>query len=145
MAQSAGGIRRNIRKSSWLCFSGKRRSGKTRDLQACTASCTSKPSSVSIILWSPIYTLQTSCALRQYVSCSAHVSNHSESEEAGNKLQHTTRSFLVCFFLWSPDKWSSTIHVRLTNTCVSLAKNLSSHVLSCAYFSRTSFYLCLLQ
>ena len=35
--------------------------------------------------------------------------------------------------------------VRRTNTCVSLTKNPSSHVLSQACFSRTSFLLCLLQ
>jgi hypothetical protein len=36
-------------------------------------------------------------------------------------------------------------NVRWTNICMSLAKNLSSHVLSHACFSRTSFHLCLLQ
>jgi len=35
---------------------------------------------------------------------------------SGKKLQHTTRSFLEHFSLWSPDKWSSTTHVRWTNT-----------------------------
>ena len=36
-------------------------------------------------------------------------------------------------------------NVRWTNTCVSLVKNPSSCVLSCACFSRTSSLLCLLQ
>jgi hypothetical protein len=36
-------------------------------------------------------------------------------------------------------------NVRRTNTCVSSAKNLSSHVLLRACFSRTSSLLCLLQ
>ena len=35
--------------------------------------------------------------------------------------------------------------VRWTNTCVLVAKNPLSYVLSCACLSRTSFYLCLLQ
>jgi hypothetical protein len=37
------------------------------------------------------------------------------------------------------------MHVRRTNTCMSLVKNPSSHVLSRACFSRTSFHPCLLQ
>jgi hypothetical protein len=36
-------------------------------------------------------------------------------------------------------------NVRRTNTCISLAKNPSSRVLSCAWFSRISYHLCLLQ
>lgn len=40
--------------------------------------------------------------------------------------------------------WSSTTHVRQTNTSVSLTKNLS-HVLSHTCFSKTSFHLCPLQ
>ena len=61
------------------------------------------------------------------------------------KLRLTTRSFLVCFSLWSPDNGAQLCNVRWTNTCVSLAKNPSSRVLSCACFSRTSSLLCLLQ
>jgi hypothetical protein len=36
-------------------------------------------------------------------------------------------------------------NVRQTNTCVSLGKNPSSHILSYVSFSKTSFHLCLLQ
>ena len=45
----------------------------------------------------------------------------------------------------SPTNAALLCSVRLTNTCVLLAKNPSSRVLSCACFSRTSFHLCLLQ
>ena len=121
----------------------------------CTASCTSKPSSVSITPWCPIYTLQTSRVL--HVSCiqSAQVYRGSK------KLQHTTRSFLVCFSLWSPDNAAQQHSVRQTNTCVLLAKNpscvlscvcLAEHPLSCVCFSEMflhesalAFHLCPLQ
>lgn len=59
--------------------------------------------------------------------------------------QHTTRSVLVCYCLWSHDKWRSTIYVNSTNTCVSLWKNPSSQTLSHAWFSKTSLHLCPLQ
>jgi hypothetical protein len=52
---------------------------------------------------------------------------------------------LVCFSLWSPDNGAQLCNVRWTNTCVSLAKNPSSCVLSCACFSKTCFLLCLLH
>ena len=66
--ESAGGTSRNTRRSSQLCFSQGREDQWRQDTHKhCTASCTSKPSSVSVILWSPIYTLQTSCVL--HVSC----------------------------------------------------------------------------
>jgi hypothetical protein len=50
---------------------------------------------------------------------------------------------LVHFSLWSQSKWSSAMHGRRTNECVSLVKTCSSWVLSRAYFSRLSFQLCL--
>ena len=67
------------------------------------------------------------------------------SHRSGKKLQHTTRSFLVCFSLWNPDKCSSTMQCEMDQYVRVLAKNPSSHVLSHACFSRTSFHLCLLQ
>ena len=49
-------------------------------------------------------------------------------------------------FLYGVPTNTAQLHnVRWTNTCVSLAKNLSSCVLSHACFSRTSSLLCLLQ
>ena len=59
--KSAGGTRA---KSSPLCLSQGSKDQQTHKTNKhCTASCTSKPSSVSITLWSPIYTLQTSRVL----------------------------------------------------------------------------------
>jgi hypothetical protein len=49
------------------------------------------------------------------------------------------------FSLWSPDKRSSTVHVKQADACVLLAKHPSSCVLSHACFSRKSSLLCLLQ
>ena len=62
--ESAGGTNRNTRRSSQLCLSqGSKDQQRLETNKHCTASCTSKPSSVSVTLWSPIYTLQTSCVL----------------------------------------------------------------------------------
>jgi len=67
------------------------------------------------------------------------------------KRQEATSIPPEIFSLWNPNKWSSTMHVRRTNTCVSLAKNPLLCILSpvstsakCC-FSKRSFYLCLLQ
>jgi hypothetical protein len=57
---------------------------------------------------------------------------------SSKKLQHTTRSFLVHFSLWSPNKSSSTTYMLLS-------KNPPSHVLSHACISSTSFHLHPLQ
>jgi hypothetical protein len=77
-AESAGGTRRNNR-SSWLCLSqGNEDQQRQETCKSCTASWASKPSSISVTSWSPIYTLQTSHVL---LVCGS-----------GKKLQHTTRS-----------------------------------------------------
>ena len=66
--KSAGGTRRDTRRSSQLCLSqGSEDQQRCETHKHCTASCTSKPSSVSVTLWSPIYTLQTSRVL--HVPC----------------------------------------------------------------------------
>ena len=46
----------------------------------------------------------------------------------------------VYFSLWNSNKWSSKMHVRWTNTCMPLAKNPTSRVLSHACFSKTPFH-----
>jgi hypothetical protein len=62
-----------------------------------------------------------------------------------NKLQHTTGSFW-CVSLYGVSTNAAQLHsIRQTNTCVSLAKNPSSRVLSHVCFSRTSSLPCLLQ
>jgi hypothetical protein len=53
--------------------------------------------------------------------------------------QHTTRGFW-CFFLWSHEKWSSTMYVKQINTCMPLGRNPSLHILSCACSSEASFH-----
>ena len=66
--ESAGGTKRNTRRSSQLCLSqGSKDQQRHETHKHCTASCTSKPSSVSITLWSPTYNLQTLCVL--HVPC----------------------------------------------------------------------------
>jgi hypothetical protein len=58
----------------------------------------------------------------------------------------TPQEVLWCISLYGVSTNAAQLpSVRQTNTCVSLAKNPSSHVLSRACFSRTSFHLCLLQ
>jgi hypothetical protein len=79
----------------------------------CTASCTSKPSSVSITLWSSIYTLQISRVLHVYLP--QHMYPISPSLQSPNKLHN----------------------VSWTNTFVWLAKDPSPYVLSRACLSRT--------
>ena len=65
---------------------------------------------------------------------------------SGPKKQHTTRSFFWCISLYGvPTNAAQLCNVRQTNTCVLLAKNPSSHVLSHACISRTSSLLCLFQ
>ena len=51
------------------------------------------------------------------------------------------------FSVWSPNKFRSAMQCKADQymTCVLLAKNPLSRVLSSACFSRTSFHLCLLQ
>jgi hypothetical protein len=142
----------------WDWFSAVPRSGKQRSMKTYV-----KPIAVeelalstslaqpSHCLLSPIYTLQTiMCpplasvyALPQHMSyLSWHDSANQPkfSEEARN-----CNSFLVHFSLWVQINGCQLPNVKWTNTCVSLAKNPSSCVLSRACFSRTSSFLCLLQ
>ena len=133
-------------------LSGKHRSVKTQTQKHCTASCTStsKTSSVSVTLWSPIYTLQTSPVF--HMPClsmgpvSAHASNQPQSLEVATNCSTPSEVFLMSFFPMASLTNAAQLHsVRQTNTCASLAKHLPSHVLSQACFSRISSLLCLLQ
>ena len=59
---------------------------------------------------------------------------------------HYQKFFFMCVSLCGVLTNGAQLHnVRRVNTCVSLLKNPSSNVLSCACFSRTSFHLYLLQ
>jgi hypothetical protein len=129
-------------KFSAVPLSAKRRSAKIW----ATASYISKPSSISVTLQSPVYTLQTSCVLPQLMLLSqltsrcqsAGVFRNGSGSWNGKKLQHATRSFLMHFSLWCPNKYNSTMQPK----CVLVAKNPSScvlslaeHPLSCVCFS----------
>lgn len=68
-----------------------------------------------------------------------------ESAEVARRHQSTTRKFSWCISFYGV--MTNTVqqcNVRC-NTCLSLAKNPSSCILSCAGFSKISFHLCLLQ
>lgn len=51
---------------------------------------------------------------------------------SGKKQQHSTRSFLVLFFLWSPNKWSSTALYKA---------NPSNRSFQCAIVWGCKFYI----
>jgi hypothetical protein len=92
--ESAGGTNRNTRRSSQLCLSQGRETHK-----CCTASCTSKTSSVSITLWSPIYTFQPSrdlCPPRALAS--ARASNQSKSAKAARNCCTPPKLFGVLLY-----------------------------------------------
>ena len=112
MLESAGGTSRNSRRRSQLCLSQRSKDQQRLETNKhCTASCTSKPSSVSVTPWSPIYTLQTSCVL--HVPCLSMCIQSARVLGSGNKLQHSTRSVLVHFCLWRPNKCSSTTQYKV--------------------------------
>jgi hypothetical protein len=81
---------------------------------------------LSVTLWSPIYTLQTSCVfhmscLRMQIQLDCRINK---------KLQHTTRSFLLHFSLWNPNKCSSTTQCKADQyMCV----NVKGHVITCPF------------
>ena len=108
----------------------------------CTASCTSKPSSVSITPWNPISTLQTSHV--RHMPCLSTCIQSARVLGIGKKRQHSTRVWCVSLYV-VPTNAARPHNVRWTNTHVLLAKHPSSRVRSRACFSRTSSLLCLLQ
>jgi hypothetical protein len=102
-------------------------------------------------LWSsPIYTFQTSRDL--HMSCLStciflswhHSANQPKSTEAARSCNISLEVFW-CILYGGPTNAAQLCNVRQTNTWVSLTKNPSSRVLSCACFSKTSFLLCLLH
>ena len=69
---------------------------------------------LSLIMEFFLYSLQTSCflhrsCLSKRVFLSWHHHQSAQVHATDKKLQHTIRSFLVLFSLWSPDKWNSTM------------------------------------
>ena len=89
--------------------------------------------------------LPQSC-LRTCVCLSEHHSAHQpESEEAATNCSTAPEVFRYVYFYRVLTNAAQLRNVRQTNACVLLAKSPSSCVLSCASFSRTFFYFCLLQ
>lgn len=90
-ASASAPVSRNS-SSSQLCFSqGSEDQRRLKTHKHCTTSCTSKPSSVSVTPWSPIYTIQTSRALHMppLSTCVQSPCVRGSS----NKSQHVTRRF----------------------------------------------------
>jgi hypothetical protein len=126
----------------WRCETYKR----------CTASCISKPSSTSITVHSVLFILSpnTTCPPQvwpQHVSLSQLTSlcQSTRVPESGKKPQHTTKRCWWISLYGALTNGAQLRSVRWTGTCMSLAKNPSSHVLSHACFIRTCYLLCLLQ
>ena len=148
---------RDARRSTLLCLSKwcRDQQRKPRSI-AKLASYASKSLSQSVETC--LYSLQTShvlygWVLPQHTSCLTtyiclnwhHSANQPKSVEVTRNYS-TPQEVLWCISLYGVSTNAAQLHsVRQTNTCVSLAKNPSSHVLSRACFSRTSSLLCLLQ
>ena len=115
----------------------------------CRASYASKPPSQSVESY--LYSLQTShvlhgSCLSTCICLSWHLSvSQPESEEAARNCSTPPEVFWCISLYGVLTNAAQLCNVRQTNTCMLLAKNPSSRVLSCACFSRTSFHLCLLQ
>jgi hypothetical protein len=83
---------------------------------------------------------------RESVSADITLPNSPNLQKQQKGHQNSTRSFLVHFFLWSHNKWSSALQCKVNQFMrVELVKNPLSHILSCVCFSSTSLHLCLLQ
>jgi hypothetical protein len=117
--ESSGETWRKARKSSWLCLNqGSKDQGRLETHKCCTANSISKPGSASVTVESCLHSLQTSRALHTSCLSTSTVSADILCPSAGvwgssKKLQHTTRSFLVHFCLWSSDKCSSTMQRKV--------------------------------
>ena len=114
---------------------------------------------LSVILWITTYFLQTShillvpclstgldsaCILPQHRSCFSILPISSSPWNHQQTAIHQQKLFGIslCGILTNA---AQLCIVRQKNTCMPLANNLSSGVLSHAHFIRTSYFLCLLQ
>ena len=155
--ESAEGTNRNTR-SSCLCLSQESKEhSRLETHNHCTASSISKPSSTSVtvtvcrVLFTPSKHHRSSTGLAsarvlsQHCLSWRHSANQPKSVEMATNYS-TPPEVFWCISLYGGPTNAAQLHsVRQTNTCLSLAKNPSSSVLSRARFSRTSFHLCLLQ
>jgi hypothetical protein len=115
---SLGGTKtnRNIGKSSWLCLSQQSEDRQRCETNKhCRAYCTSKPSLATVIVCKVLfYSLQTSqfihgfclslCIASTYMCSLTSRCLLARVRISSKKLKHATRTFLVHFFLWSPNK-----------------------------------------
>jgi hypothetical protein len=124
--ESAGGIwtNRDTRRSSLLCLSQGSQDWRPRR--------TAQPAlqaSPSHSLLSPMYTSSKHqvpstglASARESVSDDVTRCQSARALRSGKRLQHTTRSFLLCFSLWSPDKWSSTKQCKVDQYMHAISK-----------------------
>jgi len=127
-------------KSSWLCLSQGNKDQqrcKTHSIAQLAVPANQAPSPA---LW---YLQCPPRAWPQHGFASACASNPSESLEMAANCSSPPEAFWYVFGVLAIA--AQLINVRQTNVYMSLAKNLSSHVLSRACFSRTSSFLCLVQ
>ena len=125
--KSAGGTRRDARKSSQLCLSQQiEDQWRLKTKNHCTASSISKskpslhhcPSSPFYIPFK--YHVSSTGLALAHMSVSADTTLPiSLSPRRGWKLQHTTRRFLVRFSQWSPNKCSSATQCK-ADQCMSV-------------------------
>jgi hypothetical protein len=87
-------------------------------------------------LSSPIYTLQTTCP-SQVLPKLTSLSQPAPVQEAARNCSIPTEDFLVHFFLWSPDKCSSTMQCKSDEYTYVISKE--------SYITCPFFLLCLLQ
>jgi hypothetical protein len=113
------------------------------------ASCTNKPSSLSIISWNTIYTLQTSLVLHAtclskglFPACST---NQPQSLEATRNCSIPSEIFWRTSLYGFLTNEAQLCNVKWINTCMFLANNPSSCVLSCVCCIRIFSLLCMLQ
>jgi hypothetical protein len=105
----------------------------------------------SVFVKSFIYCLQTShvlywSCLSMWVCLSRHLStNQPKSVQVSRNCSISAEVFWHISLHGVLTNEAQLHNISQTNTCESLAKNPSSHFLSCVCFSRTSSLLCLLQ
>ena len=118
--ESAGGTRRDARRSSWLCISQwSEDQQRLKPNKHCTTRSRSKPSLASVIVcWTLfIHPPNITCFPRflpqhLYLSQLTSLCQSARVHRSITKPQHTARRFLVHFSLWSPDKCSSTTQCK---------------------------------
>jgi hypothetical protein len=152
--ESVGGTSRNTR-SSQLCLSQEVKIIKFMRLTSVTqlavpASQALSPSLRQVLFIASKHHVSSTCFASAWVLlciglASARASNQAESLEVARSCSTTSEVFWCISLYGVSTNGAQLCNERRTNICVLLAKTPSSHILSCACFSRTSSLLCLLQ